>query len=278
MSIKEQVDDALFLSQNGRYVGALTILMLAIAASSRRTFPKGTKSREEPNKELSDRERFTLFLGGKIRKILFGDYGGPDTGNSGISVGFKGKQYDVAYILYKFYRCELVHSGELPEDIEFQQPNNQAGLNISNGGVNVAISSSEKLVLDYGWIDLLANAVVYAKCNGDEFGIEHYEMVPIESVNEKQFSKDIVESYQITPGRFEILKYTVRSVGPSVVKQATDEELQLKFRELVQKNVITGGAITGLSSRNLTDRAGNLMPVGIEIMRKISSVYKIVKV
>lgn len=127
MSIKEQVEDALFLSQNGRHVGALTNLMLAIAASSRKTFPRGAKSREEPSKEMGDGEAFTLFLGGRIRKILFGDYGGPDIGNSGISVGFRGKQYDVAYILYKFYRCELVHNGELPEDIEFQPPQIQGG-------------------------------------------------------------------------------------------------------------------------------------------------------
>ena len=62
MSIKAQVEDALFLSHNGRYVGALTNLTLAIAASSRKIFPQGTKSKEDSSKEMGDREAFTLFL------------------------------------------------------------------------------------------------------------------------------------------------------------------------------------------------------------------------
>src|SRR3972149_1270896 len=245
MSIKAQVEDALFLSHNGRYVGALTNLTLAIAASSRKIFPQGTKSKEDSSKEMGDREAFTLFLGGRIRKILFGDYGSPDIGNSGILVGFKGKEYDVAYILYKFYRCELVHNGELPEDIVFQPPNPKAGINVINGGVNVSISTGEKMVLDYGWIDLLVKVVVYAKCNGKEFGIEHYELVPLEGINEEEFSKDTVKNYRITPGRFSIFKHAVLNIRPDVVNQSTDEAILSKFKELVQKNVITGGAITG---------------------------------
>jgi len=278
MSIKAQVEDALFLSHNGRYVGALTNLTLAIAASSRKIFPQGTKSKEDSSKEMGDREAFTLFLGGRIRKILFGDYGSPDIGNSGILVGFKGKEYDVAYILYKFYRCELVHNGELPEDIVFQPPNPKAGINVINGGVNVSISTGEKMVLDYGWIDLLVKVVVYAKCNGKEFGIEHYELVPLEGINEEEFSKDTVKNYRITPGRFSIFKHAVLNIRPDVVNQSTDEAILSKFKELVQKNVITGGAITGLSSRNLSDKEGNLMPVGLELMRRISEVYRVVKV
>lgn len=100
MTIREQVEDASFLAQNGRYVGALTTLMLAVAASARRTFPKGTKSREKPKEEMSDREAFTMFLGGRIRNILLCDFGAPEQGTSGISVGFRGAQYDVAYVLY----------------------------------------------------------------------------------------------------------------------------------------------------------------------------------
>ena len=220
----------------------------------------------------------SLCIGGRIRKILFGDYGSPDIGNSGILVGFKGKEYDVAYILYKFYRCELVHNGELPEDIVFQPPNPKAGINVINGGVNVSISTGEKMVLDYGWIDLLVKVVVYAKCNGKEFGIEHYELVPLEGINEEEFSKDTVKNYRITPGRFSIFKHAVLNIRPDVVNQSTDEAILSKFKELVQKNVITGGAITGLSSRNLSDKEGNLMPVGLELMRRISEVYRVVKV
>jgi hypothetical protein len=35
MTIREQVQDASFLAKHGRFIGALTTLMLAIVASSR---------------------------------------------------------------------------------------------------------------------------------------------------------------------------------------------------------------------------------------------------
>jgi hypothetical protein len=165
MSIREQVEDATFLAQHRLYVGALTTLMLAVAASSRRTFPRGTKSVKKPTEDMSDMEAFTLFLGGRIRKLLLGNSGGPEEGDSGLSVGFRGKQYDVAYILYKFYRCELVHNGELPEDVEFTESQASAGadLRVRNRDLRVSISVEEKIVFDHGWIDLLVDAVANAR-------------------------------------------------------------------------------------------------------------------
>lgn len=280
MSIREQVEDAIFLAQNQRYKGALTNLMLAVAASSRKTFPDGTKSLEEPSEKMGDREAFTLFLGGRIRKILFGDFGGPETGNSGISVNFKGKQYDMAYILYKFYRCGLVHEGELPEDIEFQPPQTSEnnGLSVSNSGLSVSISSGDKMVLDYGWIDLLVNCIVNARCNGDEFGISYYELVPNNGVDEENFAQEAVRQYAITRGRFEILKHAVRRISPNVIEKCTDAEISKHFSELVRLGEINGGAITGLSSYNLSNSAGVIQPKGLEIIRHIAKSYQIVKV
>ncbi|WP_372763149.1 hypothetical protein [Pseudoalteromonas sp.] len=277
MSIKQQVEDAAFLAENKRYLGALTNLMLGVAASSRKTFPKGkTKSLENPTKEMSDREAFTLFVGGRIRKILFGDFGGPDIGNSGISVNFKGKQHDVAYILYKYYRCELVHEGELPEDIEFVAPSADQNLKVGNGAVNVSIGCGNTMVLDYGWIDLLINAVVYARCNGKIFGIDHFDLVPNAGVCEEEHCNLMVQDYGITPGRYQILKEATRHITPSSVVNDDDESLVKKFNELVSKNIINGGAITGLSSHALSDRSGMLLPKGLEIIRKIGANYELV--
>ena len=278
MSVKQQIDDAIFLAKNGRHLGALTILMLAVAASSRKTFPKKkTKSIEDPSKEMSDREAFTLFVGGRIKKILFGDHGGSDIGNSGINVNFKEKQYDVAYILYKFYRCELIHEGELPEDIEFQ-PSSTNNLSVSNGGVSVSISSGHTMVLDYGWIDLLVNAVVQARCNGELFGIKHFDLIPNVGIDESEFQDSTVTKHAITPGRFAILKEAVRHITPSVANQSEDSIVLNLFGELVSAGIINGGAITGLSSHNLTDQQGNLQPKGLIIIREIAEAYKIVEV
>jgi hypothetical protein len=277
MSIKQQVEDAVFLAQNERHLGALTNLMLAVAASSRKTFPKGkTKSLKDPAKNMGDGEAFTLFVGGRIRKILFGDFGGPDTGNSGISVNFKGKQHDVAYILYKYYRCELVHEGELPEDIEFSAPSENQNMGINNNGVSVSVSCGNAMVLDYGWIDLLVNAVVYARCNGKVFGIDHVDLVAVDGVSEDEHCKSMVQAYGITPGRYHILKEAVRHITPECVVKDGDELLVKKFSDLVSKNVINGGAITGLSSHELSDRQGKLLPKGLEILKEIGAVYQIV--
>ncbi|WP_144050675.1 hypothetical protein [Aeromonas dhakensis] len=274
MSIKQQVEDAVFLAENGRYLGAFTNLMLAVAASSRKTFPKGkTKSLEDPTKNMGDGEAFTLFVGGRIRKILFGDFGGPNIGSSGIGVNFKGKQYDVAYIIYKYYRCELVHEGELPEDIEFRAPSEGQNLSVNNGGVSVSIGCGNTMVLDYGWIGLLIEAVVFARCNGDIFDIGHHDLVPKDGINEEDHCNLMIQEYGITPGRYQILKEAVLHITPESVVNDDEELLIIKFSELVSKNIINGGAITGLSNHDLSDRNGKLLPKGLEIIKKIGAVY-----
>jgi hypothetical protein len=275
MSIRQQVEDATFLAENGRYNGALTNLMLAVAASARTCFPKGTKSLQKPNEAMGDREAFTLFLGGRIRKLLFGDYGGDEYGDSGISVGFKGQQYDIAYILYKFYRCELVHEGELPEDVEFNPQVAAIGTaaNMKGDNLRVSISAGNKMVLDHGWIDLLTTAVVNARCNGAEFGIKHFDLVTKPSIDGPNFELVTITRYQITPGRFQILKHAVRLISPDVIDTADDEQLTIRFLELVNSGQINGGAITGLYGRGLTDRVGRLQPKGIVILREIAATH-----
>lgn len=273
MSIKAQVEDAVFLAKSQRFVGALTALMLAIAASSRRVFPRGTNSVEKPKEEMGDREAFTLFLGGRIRKLLFGHLGGPETGNSGISVRFKGKQYDLAYILYKYYRCELIHNGELPENIEFAPSQHP-----EPGRLAVSISSGEKMILDYGWIDLLINAVVYAECNGPEFGIKHYRLGQNSGVDESVFRNDAVARFGITPGRYEILKHGVKTIGPHIVRSSKDEEVIAHFSKVVESGEINGGAITGLRSYGLSNDNGVLLPKGLEILRHISEAFDLTEI
>jgi hypothetical protein len=229
MSIRQQVEDAAFLAQNGRHLGALTNLMLAVAASSRRTFPKGVKSLESPGEPMSDREAFTQFLGGRIRRLLFGSYGSPEFGNSGISVGFKGKQYDVAYILYKFYRCELVHEGALPEGVEFLVPQKEHDISIDQQGLRVSISVGEKMALDHGWIDLLIQAVAQARCNGSEFGIAHFELIPSVAATEAEIEASLVAKYDMTPGRFQILREVVRLIAPKTIEASDDSALNSHF-------------------------------------------------
>jgi hypothetical protein len=278
VTIHQQVDDAAFLAQNGRYLGALTVLMLAVAASARKAFPKGMKSIERPDREMSDRETFTLFLGGRIRKLLFGDFGGPDSGTSGISVEFKGAPYDIAFILYKFYRCELVHEGGLPEDVEFAASSPfdegaQTGKNLS-----VSISSGNRMVLDYGWIDVLRESVIRARCNGAEFGIQHFDLLAKDDVVETVLENALVAKYDITEGRVRILKQVIRLVSPDSICSTDDAVLNAKFLQLLQSGAISGGALTALASRGLADWSGALSPKGLTAIREMAASYKMVPV
>ena len=277
MSIKQQIEDAAFLAQHGRHLGALTNLMLAVAASSRRALPKGTKSLERPTEEIGDREAFTQFLGGRIRRLLFGNFDGPEFATSGISVSFKGKQYDVAYILYKFYRCELVHEGELPEDIEFIPSKIEPRFGSATKGLQVSISSGDKLALDHGWINLLIEAVVQAPCNGAEFGIEHFDLVYQGRDSEESLRQTVIANYSITPGRVAILKEIVRLLSPQALLAYDDDGLDSAFMSLLQRGGINGGALTGLASGKLATYEGGLLATGRSALREMASSYALQK-
>lgn len=284
MSIQQQVADAQYLAENGRYIGALTTLMLAVAASANKTFPKGTKSFTQPATKkcgecgrgskglMGDGEAFTRFLGGRIRRILFNDRSGDKFGDSGFVVSFKGKSLDIAQFLYKYYRCELVHQGDLPEDVEFVPPRGVAS------GLSVGISSGSKFALDYGWINLLIKAVVEAPCNGEEFGIKHYKLTPKDGSDDQAMTQKIVKKYDISPGRCEIMKEVVMKLTDDLILNLSDELLAEEFRKLVASREISGGAITGLSTRGITSRDGKLSPFGVLILKDLASVYARVEI
>ncbi len=277
MSIRQQVEDAAFLAQHDRHLGALMILMLAIAASSRRAFPKGTMSLKRSNEKMRDCEAFTQFLGGRIRQLLFGSFGSSEFGTSGVSVNFKGDQLDIADILYKFYRCELVHEGKLPEDIEFSSQQGLDGLTVAQRYSRVSISSGAKMVFDYGWIDLLIQAVTFAPCNGTEFGIEYFNLIPHGSESESAIKEFIVAKYGITLGRFHLLQEIVRLLSPKRVEQSDDAELSRLFLGLLQDGQINRGALTGLAFQNLATQEGLLLSTGLNALREIASRYVLVK-
>jgi hypothetical protein len=102
MSIKTQVDDAAFLYHHNRHLGALTNLMLAVAGSSSKIFPVGTPSMSEPPSKsgklpaMTDGEIFELFLGGRLRKIMYTETNSKDIGSSGILFSYKGNQFTIA--------------------------------------------------------------------------------------------------------------------------------------------------------------------------------------
>ena len=137
MSIRARIEDALLLYQNERYEGAFLNALIAVAATSRREYPDN----------LSDRECFEKFLDKKWRGIL--------------KVEFRGELHTIPHIFYKWFRCELVHEGELPFDVQFIKTDN---MSVRAGGKPEYI-----LKISHGWFKWLINSVIEASCNKKDF-------------------------------------------------------------------------------------------------------------
>lgn len=92
--IRDRIDDALFLWESNRREGAFLVALIAFASAARQRYPG-----------LGDRERF---------EQLFRDYH-----SAHIGVEYRGECQPIEHIFYKWLRCQLVHEGAVPIDIEF---------------------------------------------------------------------------------------------------------------------------------------------------------------
>ena len=138
MSIRRRVEDALFLYQNERYEGAFLNALVAVAATARR---------EDPTRSLGDRECFETFLNNKWRGV--------------IKVEFRGELHTIQRIFYKWFRCNLIHEGELPIDVQF--------IKIDDMTVRAGGAPEYILKISHGWIHWLIDSVINAPCNVNEF-------------------------------------------------------------------------------------------------------------
>jgi len=136
MSARARVEDAVLLWNNGRLEGAFLNALIAVAATARRRYP-----------DRKDRDAFVGFL--------------TDAMSVRLSVEYRGECQPVEYIFYKWLRCELVHEGAIPVDIEFMQ---EDGLSVRAGG-----SPEYVLKLSLGWFHHLIGAVAHAPENAIEF-------------------------------------------------------------------------------------------------------------
>jgi hypothetical protein len=139
MSIRKRVDDALFLWNHNRLEGAFLSALIAVAATSRRQFPN-----------QGDRQAFEDFL----KQGVF----------ERISVEYHGQIHHVYHIFYKWFRCQLVHEGGLPIDIEFMPDGKPGAVSIRAGGAPEYI-----LKVSHGWFYELIHTVVHAPINADLF-------------------------------------------------------------------------------------------------------------
>ena len=130
--IPERIDDALALWQSGRRDGAFLSVLIAVAATARKRYPKH-----------SDHQRFEQFL--------------MDSHPTRIMVEYRGQCHLIEHIFYKWLRCQLVHAAEIPPDILFIPDEQPAQMSVRAGGAPDYV-----LKLSHGWFNHLIHCVIKA--------------------------------------------------------------------------------------------------------------------
>lgn len=185
MSIKARLDDAVVLYENGRKEGALLLILVAVAATSRKRYPEITPSRLYTNQTMKDKEAFTLFLKDEMPKILGlagigGDmmfwYRGTDPqivkncrkrsdGPSppGVPPGTELLMITLQDILYLCMRCSLVHQARLSSDLVLAPHDSESR------GWKTGFTDDGRFLIEDHIIDRLYWTVVEASENADVF-------------------------------------------------------------------------------------------------------------
>jgi hypothetical protein len=153
--LRNRIDDAVFLASHGRTSGSLLSVLVAVAATARKRYPKS---------RYSDREAFEGFITDEMSKITGG-------AQRGVKFYYNGV-YDVPLeqVLYKIIRCQLVHEGYLPDELSFSMPVEEGGK-----AYNV-LGLYDPIEIPIGWIWNLAAAVMEAPENADEFAVGHVQL------------------------------------------------------------------------------------------------------
>ncbi len=126
----------------GRKESAFVLVLIAVAATSRKRFPK----------PISDRDAFKRFVLSVMDTIT----GGP---KYNVAFPFKGVKTPLEDILYHHLRCQLVHEGEMPESIVFTAPVRGKGKSFN------VLRLNDPLGFPEGWVLNLLRSVESAPEN-----------------------------------------------------------------------------------------------------------------
>jgi hypothetical protein len=124
VSVRERIEDAKLLWSAGRKEGAFVMILIAVAATARKRYPKPPKGvkpvpegqRPWPGEYANDGTAFKSFLLDDMDKITGGM-------KYNVAFPFRGKdKVPLEDILYAHLRCHMVHEGETPLTINFTEP------------------------------------------------------------------------------------------------------------------------------------------------------------
>ena len=145
MSIKSRIEDADSLFQHGRKEGSLLLVLIAVAATSRKRYPK---------ERYRDSEAFKAFVCEEMVQFAPGW-----KKNSNVEVNFRGEPLRMPDVLYEYVRCNLFHEAELPIDISLKDEE----------GFSITVINNERLVISDKIFWYLKKIVIEAPENANVF-------------------------------------------------------------------------------------------------------------
>ncbi len=161
MSIRDRIEDAKLLWNAGRKEGAFLQILIAVAATARKRYPKPPKGvkgvpnsqRPMPGEYANDATSFKTFILDEMEKIT----GGP---KYNVAIPFQGNaRTPLEDILYSHLRCHMIHEGETPPTITFTEPI------VDNGKSYSTLKLSDPLGFPEFWMWNLARVVAQAPEN-----------------------------------------------------------------------------------------------------------------
>lgn len=263
-SIRKRIDDANFNIEHERYEAALALLLIAIDGSALKVFPKETMSIRRPKEKMGNKERYTRFLGVRLRQvcgIALDDSAYYQEHLPQFVSGLESPEEKI----YSGFRCNELHESGLPADLQYvyepEGVHSQFSLEFSDQGVRFS----------YGFLRLLEAVVTGAPCNGNEFGIKYFRLRPYDGISTDLYARELGERYNLTLGRMKILIELLQLFGPDS-KQINDKELASSLTQLLYERM-PGGARTGLclakSVKPICEWQTGFTPYGVEILRDI---------
>ena len=140
MSIEARIRDAQLLYANKHYDGALLSVLVALAATARKRYPR--------DQCYGDKEAFTRFFKEEFYRVSPLKVGGDTV----LEVG--DRRVTFQDFLYEYMRCSLVHEAELPADVRFEPPLDR-----------FRITAGKPVIMSHGVLTYLIEIVVTAAEN-----------------------------------------------------------------------------------------------------------------
>jgi hypothetical protein len=83
-----------------------------------------------------------------------------------MQVEYRGEVHPMCHIFYKWFRCNLIHEGELPVDVQIIPDSEPGMLGVRAGGAPEYV-----LQVSQGWYEELVGTVIRAEVNRDLFSV-----------------------------------------------------------------------------------------------------------